>query len=85
MKIAQEDLLPGDLILIAKSGKLLIGKVGHVTKAGSRRYMFDSIQSEIKHYHDFKVEDINFNKTAYIEKPWKPKYQSYFWLLERKK
>lgn len=81
MKIKQSDLLPGDIILMAKSANLIVGKVEKVTASGSLRYSFDENQGN--DYYDFKVENINYNKTAYIAKPWKPEYDRYFWLLHR--
>lgn len=82
MKIKQSDLLPGDIVLMAKAANLIVVKVEKITASGSLRYIYDE-NREGMDYYDFKVEDINFTKKAYIAKPWKPEYGRYFWLLER--
>ena len=82
MKIKQSDLQVGDIILIAKSANLLVVKVDKLTASGSLRYSYDSNRSGMD-YYDYKTENIEYNKTAYISKPWKPEYDRYFWLLKR--
>lgn len=83
MKIKQEDLKPGDIVLISKNACFVVGRIIHITKSGSVRYAFDAERKGIIHYYDFKTKEIEYNKTAYIQKPWKPEYQRYFWLLHR--
>ncbi len=82
-KIAQKDCLPGDIILMAKSANLLIARVDHVTKSGSLRYSFCSEQTDIDHYYDFRIDNFKFDKTAYIQKPYREEYDRYFLLIKR--
>ena len=82
MKIKQEDLQPGDIILIAKNANLIVGKVEHKTKSGSIRYSWDPT-SPSNEYYDFQDKPEKFTKTANITKAWKPEYNRYFWLLSR--
>lgn len=83
-KIAQSDLLPGDVILMGKNSTLLIARVLGLTKSGSVRYEFSSSQTDQDHYYDFREDNQTWDKKAYIAKPWKPEYQRYFGLLYRK-
>lgn len=86
MKISQSQLQPGDLILIAKQANLVIGKVSHITASGSVKYSFydkyRDKENASNFYYDINTSD-NFNKTAYIPKPYQPEYERFFWLLKR--
>lgn len=82
-KIAQSDLLPGDVILMGKNSTLLIARVLGLTKSGSVKYEFSSEQAEGEYNYDFRVENQTWDKKAYISAPWKPTYQKFFWILSR--
>jgi hypothetical protein len=83
MKIKQSDLLPGDIFLIPKSTSFVIGKVGHITKSGSIKYFYTGKEYNSADPYDFETENLQFEMSTYIPKPWRVGAEKYFWLLTR--
>ena len=85
MKVKQEDVQVGDILLMAKSAVITLIKVIGITKSGSLKYTFadSGWKKEGRDYYDRIEEDITkHDKTLYCTLANDP-YQNYFWLLHR--
>ena len=86
MKIKEEDIQVGDLLLMAKNAIITAIKVVGITKFGSIKYTFTNSGWGIEnrdYYDRIELDVTKHNKILYHKKAFTPKHQTYFWLLKR--
>lgn len=86
MKIKQEDVQVGDVLLMAKNAIMTAIKVIGITKSGSIKYTFADSGWGIdgRDYYDrIELDVTKHNKTLYFKQAYTPEHQAYFWLLNR--
>lgn len=84
MKVAQEDLKVGDLILIAINSTFQTAKVVKINKSGSFNCLVEDSFAHVKEfYYDFTLDEERLTKKKYVAAPWRVYDQRYFWLIKR--